>query len=474
MSEENEKSLELVSLRPQELIIPDTDPFLNDALAREMSVEALSNLIDQIHGPLVIGLNSSWGTGKTTFVKMWRTVLESRGYACIYLDSWSSDFSVDPLLPFLSELENLGDEVLGGNEGFQSKLEVTKKIASVVLRRGLPATVKAATLGVLDIDQVYEEVFGSAASDIMETAVDAYAVEKTLSEKLRQSLKESIDCLEAANKKPNLIVFIDELDRCRPTFAIDLLERIKHIFSAENTIFIISIDKEQLAVSLKAVYGEGLDTQEYLRRFIDTEYFLPQPDSNKFIRSMIERFDYSRAFAGRRNARDELETIIRMMADLIQVINLNLRAMEQSIAHIRSVLLMTGDQQTLLMPLLVILVILKLRAPNVYRAYALESKGATPVIEYFRSLDGGPEFLNSHAGIMSEAWLIAAGCEMSDENPEVSFYRNRIADESIEEQERERAARMVQRIEGISSHANVYSILGYLVPKIELTARSSQ
>lgn len=65
--------------------------------------------------------------------------------------------------------------------------------------------------------------------------------------------------------------FIDELDRCRPTFAIELLERIKHLFDIQNIVFVLSIDKEQLEASTAAAYGSAINAPEYLRRFIDLE-----------------------------------------------------------------------------------------------------------------------------------------------------------------------------------------------------------
>lgn len=68
-----------------------------------------------------------------------------------------------------------------------------------------------------------------------------------------------------------LIIFVDELDRCRPDFAIEVLERIKHVFNVENIIFILGIDKEALSNSVKSIYGENTKINGYLSRFIDLE-----------------------------------------------------------------------------------------------------------------------------------------------------------------------------------------------------------
>lgn len=83
------------------------------------------------------------------------------------------------------------------------------------------------------------------------------------------------------NKK--LIFFIDELDRCRPSFAIELLETIKHLFSVPGVIFVTSLDKSQLSHSVATIYGEKMDTTGYLRRFFDLDYKLPSPDKIKYM-----------------------------------------------------------------------------------------------------------------------------------------------------------------------------------------------
>ena len=81
-----------------------------------------------------------------------------------------------------------------------------------------------------------------------------------------------------------VIFFIDELDRCNPTFAVRTLERIKHIFDIPNIVFVLSIDKSQLGNSICGYFGsDKFDAEEYLRRFIDIEYQLPEPSYERYI-----------------------------------------------------------------------------------------------------------------------------------------------------------------------------------------------
>ena len=129
------------------------------------------------------------------------------------------------------------------------------------------------------MDTFTEKALADLVADTIDDAVDAYTAEKSLLEQFHKSLTDTIEKLNAEGKKPQLIVFVDEVDRCRPTFAVELLERIKHLFNVPNAIFVLSLDKQQLAVSLSAIYGSGINSEEYLRRFIDLEYALPKSQS---------------------------------------------------------------------------------------------------------------------------------------------------------------------------------------------------
>ena len=91
---------------------------------------------------------------------------------------------------------------------------------------------------------------------------------------------------KSQNDKP-LIVFIDELDRCKPTYAIRLLETAQHFFTVRNVVFVLGLDREQLGHSIKAVYGNSFDSDGYLRRFFDIDYRLPNSSRDLFVTSSL-------------------------------------------------------------------------------------------------------------------------------------------------------------------------------------------
>ena len=85
------------------------------------------------------------------------------------------------------------------------------------------------------------------------------------------------------------VFIVDELDRCRPTFAIELLERVKHIFDVPALVFVFGINHDELCKSFQSIYGE-IKADTYLRRFFDFEFTLPAGDSIEFCKHLFDKF----------------------------------------------------------------------------------------------------------------------------------------------------------------------------------------
>ena len=261
--------------RLPELEVPPENPFQNDALERKPLVEFLASLIARLEGPFVLALDSPWGTGKTTIVKMLKAKLALEKFQCVYFNAWQVDYVTDPLVALVSALDEIHLPDSTAESAFRGHLKIAKKITSAVAKRAVVVGVKAATLGILDIEEDLEKMAADAAGEMAGNLVDAFQKEKQSLEKFRVEVEKAVEQLKTAGKKETLVFFVDELDRCRPTFAIEMLDRIKHLFDVPNIIFVLSIDKSQLEASTAAVYGEKINAPEYLRRFIDIEYALP-------------------------------------------------------------------------------------------------------------------------------------------------------------------------------------------------------
>lgn len=292
------------------LDIDPSDPWANDALNRKAVGEYLKPIIASITQPFVISLDSPYGTGKTYFLKCLQQDFRNDGFKTVYFDAWTTDFSDDPLYAFMSAIKrefvlNGSDEQFEKNtvEKLEKKITCLTKAAGGFMRRRLgPALVRGAVekmLGETGADKLLQSValdsediadfFGEVAADAL-TAQEA--AEESL-EEFRKYLGELVKDVTAEQEeaeKQKIIIFVDELDRCRPNYAVKVLECIKHLFSVEGLVFVIAVDDTQLRNSISGVYGQNLDADGYLRRFINWRLRLPEPSPAKFAKHLFSNF----------------------------------------------------------------------------------------------------------------------------------------------------------------------------------------
>src|SRR5687768_17042097 len=105
--EEEPKVAATWPLFPPEPEVPAGDPFAHDRLRRKDEAEQLTTLVEHAPTPLVLSLDAEWGTGKTTFVRMWRQLLEDSSHKTIYFNAWETDFIADPLVALVGEVGGL-------------------------------------------------------------------------------------------------------------------------------------------------------------------------------------------------------------------------------------------------------------------------------------------------------------------------------------------------------------------------------
>ncbi|MCI5188245.1 MAG: hypothetical protein D3905_00320 [Candidatus Electrothrix sp. AS4_5] len=460
-----------ITYKLKELEVPSEEPFRFDALKREPSVEAVSSLISELSGPFVLAIDSPWGTGKTTFVRMLKSVLEKKEHPCLYFNAWETDFSTDPLVAFLGEITKLISDEIDNSSDTAKKVNKVKKLGSLLVKKGIPVLAKVTTGATLDLDSFTEKAIADYVSSAATDAVDKYLKEKELIDEFHKELDKVIKQLSQEGKPSQLVIFVDEIDRCRPTYAVELLERIKHLFNIENVIFVVSLDKQQLRTSLGAVYGQGIDADEYLRRFIDLEFLLPKPDAEAFTESLFKRFELGRIFSSHEyyNTQHDQRSFQKLFADLSGCFGLSLRAMEHCFTRIL-VAILTSEKGDIPSPyLLTILTILRINALEVYRRFALEGGNVKDVMEYVKSNNGGVQLVESEIGLAIERQLIMAKCSMVYGLPEeAQAYKKVISDTSSTKIEKKRAEYIVKSLENIPYFTPP---LDYAVSQLELAAQ---
>ncbi|MPX91382.1 P-loop NTPase fold protein [Salinivibrio sp. VYel1] len=279
-----------------------------DTLDRARYASFLHNYLVDVakSGGYVLNLNASWGAGKTFFIKRWVDSIEDT-HPVVYIDAWKQDYSDDPMLTVVSSLINAFEGQLpAGNQSINNIAQKSAKFmktAAPILTRALFKKATGIdpdafsntedTSEILHSDHIddvdFSEVVSDSAAKLAKLLVNEHN-EKLLSiQHLREEVKKLVEAVVAHrdNIKSPAFVFIDELDRCRPSYAVEMLEVVKHFFELNKIVFIIATNTEQLQHTVKAVYGEDFDAQTYLGRFFRRRYSLSEPSTLNFIETMI-------------------------------------------------------------------------------------------------------------------------------------------------------------------------------------------
>ncbi|MGF1884486.1 KAP family P-loop NTPase fold protein [Vibrio splendidus] len=251
-----------------------------DIFKRKGFGERLANLVENSGGSPVIALDSGWGEGKSTFIKMWRGYLENHRdpeIKSIYFDAFENDYQKDPFLTLASEIYQL---ITVEDEERKAKFkDKAAKAAKSLFRGALKVSVKVGTAGIVDgsaVDAAEKEI-----SNLVSDQVDDLIKERfEHAEKDKLALKEFRNHLSTFANEMNggkpIVFIIDELDRCKPDFALELLEQIKHLFSVKGITFLLVTNREQLEESIKSKYGQGIDPTNYLHKFINVWLTMPR------------------------------------------------------------------------------------------------------------------------------------------------------------------------------------------------------
>ena len=78
------------------------NPFENCKLDRQPYAHILTKVICQNNG-CVFSIDGEWGSGKTTFVRMWKQSLMNEGFNVLYFNVWEHDFISDPIIGMVSQ-----------------------------------------------------------------------------------------------------------------------------------------------------------------------------------------------------------------------------------------------------------------------------------------------------------------------------------------------------------------------------------
>ena len=255
--------------------------FQDDALRRNRDIVSFYKILLSLNSQSTIAIDGSWGSGKTFFVKQTILLIDalnpSRCFdekeknailgsnsltnkelteshnciASVYYDAWQNDNDIDPAVSIVYEIA----EQIGSSFTFDSSVKFMNAASSVI------------------------DIF--TGKNIGEMIKNLSGTDPLSNLKEKKSIQEQIRDFFAI--LPNefgdrVIIFIDELDRCKPTYAVKLLEQIKHYFADERITFVFSTNLGELQNTICNYYGNGFDSGRYLDRFFDLKIKLSIDD----------------------------------------------------------------------------------------------------------------------------------------------------------------------------------------------------
>lgn len=355
-----------MNIRSIELPLSANEPFQGCKLDRKKYADTLVSIIENCPDGFVMSINNEWGTGKTTFVKMLNAHLERDNYRTLYFNAWENDFDANPMIAIMSELKTLQK---GEDEEQFNKII---KNAGVLLKAVAPAIAKGIVkkyTGIENLESVIEEGM-AAAGEILSEEIKKYSDKKN---SIKEFKKELQDYICQTNHGKPLIFIIDELDRCKPDYAVEVLENVKHFFSVKGIVFILAIDKVQLGHAIQGYYGScNLNVEEYLRRFIDIEYSIPEPDYEKSVSFFLEHFRFNEFFINPERKRYHLPqsdyiSFVKMNQLLFKATKISLRNQEKFFVHARVALKSFNNDHPLYVSMFVYLLYLKTNFYHIYQ-----------------------------------------------------------------------------------------------------------
>ncbi len=292
---EKAKHLKL-TLPPPQITLYKDGLQSHDKLDRKPLADRLSKLLESIDDPLVVALDGGWGSGKSVFLQCWvgeHLREKSHTATTLYFDAFENDYLDDPLIALTGALT---DRLTPDSpaRGALKKLRLAAyKILPLAARLGLAAATAGGTEAAGAIGGA---LINQSAKDV-EKAAEAYWKRE---DGRRAAMQQFRDALKALTEPDNdgtpqkkLVIVIDELDRCRPDYALQLLEVIKHFFATPGVHFVLGVNLHELANSVRARYGAGIDAERYLHKFVQIRMPIqPRGYSGQVQSIYLKHFEY--------------------------------------------------------------------------------------------------------------------------------------------------------------------------------------
>lgn len=352
----------------------------SDFFKRKVFADNLTRLFLNSDSGMVVSIDAKWGDGKTAFVRSWVERLKDKEELLpIYFDAYKNDFTSDAFLSIAAAIQkNLPESKIRekSNALWNGLVDSTVKVAQDSIKLGVGLAVTSLSAGMVNGREFVNGV-GEIVGDVVGGAI-AYKAKERLQTHLEaeeniEHYKKALEqLLRSSDKERKIVFFVDELDRCRPDFAMQVIEKIKHLFSVDGVIFVLVINKDQLAKTVAHAYGvSGKDAEIYLQKFIHIETKLPGINNKlqdglggfeEYIGSLLDAHGIPRhALSFKTSA------FYSLVGD--KCLDMNPRAIERAFALAAMVLMTMDDADDSEMALVFFSAAIKIGAPDFYGQY---------------------------------------------------------------------------------------------------------
>ena len=387
-------------------------------------------------------IDGNWGSGKTFLCRKLEQYISFQrqngrvGFQTIYIDAFENDHTDNPLFVLLSQIiQHINTE----NKTNTNNTSITKTIKKIRDAGGKIIWAMTRNLSKAGSLSIIEAIVESICMELLAEPTTNNAVLKGTLENIQNSIKQTIeksfqkeeaktqnitsfkqDLANYAAEKP-LVILIDELDRCKPAFAMDMLEVIKHIFDVPNVKFILFTYERQLEEAIKHRYGPLIDSQRYLDKFLRFRVQLPSQtyqsselvsNTYKYLEELMKQTPLIHKDS---NIKPMLNNFLKFM---ISLHNISLRTAETIIRYCNLYLKLKGkssidrDLEVLLFYTIILYVI------NPELCMKIVNRKATPEeISSFLGLDNiisSNTALHGNAVSLSTRWALALMTEFPD------------------------------------------------------------
>ena len=306
-----------------------------DKLNRIKHLKPLTNLLSNLNDEsFVMSVSAPYGGGKTFFIDLWGKHLEKKEFKILKYNAWENDIADNPFMSFIACFKGLGLDELTWKELLSSATDVitdellsNKNILGLAVSQMIDSFGERSTPWIKKIVRNTKRTYKKIISEAQMKSLFYQQVQAEVKKKKQiEELKKTI--IKIMNEK-KLVIFIDDLDRCNPQYAIKFLEYIKHIFDIPNCIFVLVVDEEQLKSSIEIIYGNK-NSNDFLSKIIDFKFRLPSSSTCELILHFIDTLSWEPFFKVREDkwqfsSQRKKENFIAVFDGLSKIFKLSVR-----------------------------------------------------------------------------------------------------------------------------------------------------